>query len=64
MTLFGQTFDGQQVFGVVSLVAVLALWLMVLTRHKEHRRRDGHDPGRRSKIHRNGGPPAPRGPWG
>lgn len=64
MTLFGQSVDGQQIFGLVSLIAVLALWLAVLARHKEQRRRDGDDPGRRSKIHRNGGPPAARGPWG
>ena len=68
MTLFGQTVDGQQIFGLVSLIAVLALWLAVLARHREQRRRDGEArgprPDRRSKIHRNGGPPAARGPWG
>ncbi|MND86902.1 hypothetical protein D3C77_221020 [compost metagenome] len=68
MTLFGQTLDGQQIFGLATLVAVLALWLVVLARHKDQRRRRGDGPGprpdRRSKTHRNGHPPAARGPWG
>lgn len=64
MTLFGQPLDAQQVFGLASLVAILALWLIILARHKDQRRRHGDDPDRRSKIRRNGGPPAARGPWG
>lgn len=70
MTLFGQTLDGQQIFGLVSLVAVLVLWLVVLARQSDRLRRRGDGPGpgprpdRRSKTHRNGSPPAARGPWG
>jgi hypothetical protein len=29
MTLFGQTFDGQQIAGLVSLLGVLVLWIFV-----------------------------------
>ena len=38
MTLFGQTFDGQQLFGLVSLISVLALWLIVLGRERHYAR--------------------------
>ncbi len=30
MTLFGTTFDGQQIAGLVGLLAALVLWLFVL----------------------------------
>jgi len=38
VTLFGQTLDGQQLFGIVSLVSVLALWLIVLGRERNYAR--------------------------
>ena len=38
MTLFGQTIDGQQLFGVISLLSVLALWLVVLGRQRGYAR--------------------------
>ncbi|WP_162938746.1 hypothetical protein [Brevundimonas naejangsanensis] len=57
MTLFGQPLDAQQVFGVASLVAVLALWLIVLARHRGQKRHHGDKPDRKT-------PPAARGPWG
>ncbi len=38
MTLFGQTLDGQQLFGVISLLSVLALWLVVLGRQRGYAR--------------------------
>lgn len=62
MTLFGQTFDGQQVFSLVSLIAVLALWLMVLAGRREHLRFfTRRKPHRRPRAD---GPPAAPGPWG
>ncbi len=70
MTLFGQTLDGQQLFGIISLISVLALWLAVLGRERNYARwfrqweadrkarRDAeiaqHDPKRGHKT----------GPWG
>lgn len=62
MILFGQTLDGQQLFSLASLIAVLALWLMVLARRRERPRLFT-----RRKSHRRpraDGPPAARGPWG
>lgn len=38
VTLFGQTIDGQQLFGILSLVCVLALWLIVLGRERHYAR--------------------------
>ncbi|MNH71269.1 hypothetical protein D3C73_234190 [compost metagenome] len=38
MTLFGQTIDGQQLFGIISLISVLALWLIVLGRERNYAR--------------------------
>lgn len=38
MTLFGQTLDGQQIFSLVSMLAVLALCLVTLRRRLEHDR--------------------------
>ena len=28
MTLFGQTLDGQQLFGLISLLTLLAFWIV------------------------------------
>ena len=59
MTLFGQTLDGQQIFGVVSLIAVLALWLIVLARQRDHVRQI-----KRWKKEQAAPPTRGRGPWG
>lgn len=63
MTLFGQTLDGQQIFGVVSLIAVLALWLIVLARQRDHGRQIKR--WKKEQAARSAPPPAAgRGPWG
>lgn len=63
MTLFGQTLDGQQIFGVVSLIAVLALWLIVLARQRDHVRQIKR--WKKEQAACNASPPAAgRGPWG
>ena len=56
MTLFGQTLDGQQIFGVVSLIAVLALWLIVLARQRDHVRQIKR--WKKEQAARNAPPPA------
>lgn len=38
MTLFGQTLDGQQIFGLVSLVVLLAFWLVILRKERRYAR--------------------------
>ena len=38
MTLFGQTLDGEQVFGLISLLCMLGLWLVVLKRERGYAR--------------------------
>ena len=61
MTLFGQTLDAQQMFGLVSLIAVLALWLVVLARQRGHVRQIKR--WKREQAARK--TPAPGdGPWG
>lgn len=63
MTLFGQTLDGQQIFGLVSLIAVLALWLIVLARQRDHVRqikRWKKEQAERKAL----ADAAERGPWG
>lgn len=73
MTLFGQTFDGQQLMGLVSLLALIVFWIMVLGRERAHARWFSRwEAGRRARreaeqaLRRGpegeGGPP--RGPWG
>lgn len=63
MTLFGQTLDGQQIFGVVSLIAVLALWLIVFSRQRDHVRQIKR--WKKEQSARKASPPAAgRGPWG
>lgn len=69
MTVFGQTFDGQQLFALVSLLALLVFWLCVLPRERNYARwfkqweadrraqRLGQDTGTRLDGRR-------RGPWG
>ncbi|WP_024353359.1 hypothetical protein [Brevundimonas naejangsanensis] len=38
MTLFGQTLDAQQIFSLISMLAVLALCMVTLRRRLEHDR--------------------------
>ncbi len=38
MTLFGQTLDGQQLFGLISLLTLLAFWVLVLGRERDYAR--------------------------
>ena len=67
MTLFGQTLDGQQLFGLISLLTLLAFWIVVWRRDRQatrwfrawaERRRA------RSEADRQGGGPSHGGPWG
>ena len=66
MTLFGYTIDGQQLFGVLSLVSVLALWLIVLGRERNYarwfRQWEADRKARRDAETVHHGPK--RGPWG
>ena len=66
MTLFGYTIDGQQLFGVLSLVSVLALWLIVLGRERNYarwfRQWEADRKARRDAETAQNGPK--RGPWG
>lgn len=38
MTLFGTTLDGEQIAGLVGLVALLAFWLFVLRGERDYAR--------------------------
>lgn len=66
MTLFGYSIDGQQLFGVISLVSVLALWLVVLGRERNYarwfRQWEADRKARRDAETAQNGPK--RGPWG
>jgi len=66
LTLFGQTIDGQQLFGVISLVSVLALWLVILGRERNYarwfRQWEADRKARRDAEIVDQGPK--RGPWG
>lgn len=66
MTLFGQTLDGQQLFGIISLISVLALWLIVLGRERNcarwFRQWEADRKARRDAETAQNGPK--RGPWG
>lgn len=68
MTLFGQTLDGQQLFGLISLLTLLAFWMLVWRRERqatrwfrdwEARRRERRQAEERAE---GGGPRG--GPWG
>lgn len=67
MTLFGQALDGQQLFAVVSMVTLLAVWLVVLRRQRAERkwlkRQDELDKVVGGAPRQPGDGPA-RGPWG
>lgn len=72
MTLFGQTLDGQQLMGLVSMLALLVFWIMVLGRERAYARwfsrweaerkarREAEEAGANHNNHHDG----PRGPWG
>lgn len=73
MTLFGQTFDAQQIMGLVSMLLLLAFWIMVLGRERRYARwfsqweadrkarRQAEIAGERGDQDQHRGP---RGPWG
>ena len=66
MTLFGYDLDGQQIAALVSLLAVLALWLVVLGRERGYarwfRQWEADRKARRDAETAHHGPK--RGPWG
>lgn len=77
MTLFGQTIDGQQLFGLISLLTVLVFWIFVLRRERGYarwfRQWEADRKARRdAEIRAEGGTPnarrpdggPKRGPWG
>ena len=67
MTLFGQTLDGQQLFGLISLLTLLAFWIVVWRRDRQATRwfREWAERRRaQSEADRRGGGPAHGGPWG
>lgn len=69
MNIFGQTLDGQQLFGLITLVAALGVWLMVWRRERSStqwfREWEARRKARR-EAEDNAGPPSDhrRGPWG
>lgn len=38
MTMFGTTLDGQQLFGLISLLTLLAFWVLVWRRERQSMR--------------------------
>jgi hypothetical protein len=70
MTVFGQTFDGQALFALVSLLALLVFWLFVLPREHAYGRwfKRWEAERRARRLGQDDGPIAPggrpRGPWG
>lgn len=73
MTLFGQTLDGQQLMGLVSLLALLVFWIMVLGRERRYAKWfsqwEADRKARREAEQAAGAGPrdrhdGPRGPWG
>ncbi|MGH7026112.1 hypothetical protein [Brevundimonas sp.] len=72
MTLFGYTIDGGQLFGLISLLSVLALWLIVLGRERHYgrwfRQWEADRKARRDAENGQSSSPgsghAKRGPWG
>ena len=69
MTVFGQTLDAQQMFGLVSLLTLLAFWIVVLGREWRWVRwfRDweaGRKAAREGGDRPDGPTSPPRGPWG
>ncbi len=69
MTLFGQTFDAQQLIALISLLALLLFWVLVLGRERSwtrwFRAWEAERKASRQAEGRGDQPPqAPRGPWG
>ena len=67
MTLFGQTLDGQQLFGLISLLTLLAFWIVVWRRDRQATRWFREWAERRrapGEADRRGGGPSHGGPWG
>ncbi|MFT4912402.1 MAG: hypothetical protein ACI9YM_000977 [Brevundimonas sp.] len=70
MTVFGQTLDGQALFALASLLALLVFWLFVLPRERNYARWfKAWEAGRRAqRLGQGGDAPRPggrpRGPWG
>lgn len=72
MTLFGTTLDAQQIAGLVSLLVLLAFWLVVLGRECDYARwfkqwEADRKARRDAELAREGGQPPPgdpKGPWG
>lgn len=72
MTLFGTTLDPQQIVGLVSLLVMLAFWLVVLGRERDYARwfkqwEADRKARRDAELAREGGEPPsddPKGPWG
>ena len=67
MTLFGQTLDGQQLFGLISLLTLLAFWIVVWRRDRQATRwfREWAERRRaQSATERRGDGPSHVGPWG
>ncbi len=64
MTLFGQTLDGQQIFSLISMLAVLALCVVTLARRMEHDRQVKR--WKKEEAARQSPPSGPDhgGPWG
>ena len=67
MTMFGQTLDGQQLFGLISLLTLLAFWIVVWRRDRQATRwfREWAERRRaQGEADRRGGGPSHGGPWG
>lgn len=75
MTLFGQTLDGQQLFGLISLLTLLVFWILVWRRERasarwfrdwEARRKARRQAEERARADASGrgASDGPRGPWG
>lgn len=73
MTLFGQTLDGQQLMGLVSLLALLVFWIMVLGRERayarwfsrwEADRKARREASQAAQRGESGPHDSARGPWG
>lgn len=64
MTFFGQTLDGQQIFSLVSMLAVLALCMVTLRRRIEHDRQMKRWKKEQSVRQAPSRGPGHGGPWG
>ena len=69
MTLFGTTFDGAQIAGLVGLLATLALWIVVLGRERGYAKWFRQwEADRKARLDAEQGKDEPKrertGPWG